>query len=191
MLDAISAEEQLYGAEKGWPEHIAQQRELLRIGYEADKFSLQDLAGKAKWTLLGSYLQSDPALDSSHKKVVRRFTYGPWRQYSEISHVTFRGVHELFVFLNTYDAPHAQREPILERAERELTAHLGRSAAVLLALITEIQATFKFDGHNINSRLHEMWRSIVNFPEGEEMFTLRYKDLMEDNGIGDTATVPI
>lgn len=189
MLDSLKAEEQLYGKEKGWPEFIAQERDRLRIGYEDDGFGVLDLSEKVRWNTLSIYLQSDPALDDEHKKLMRRFSYGPWRQYSEMSHVSFRGVHELFIYLNTDDAPHEQREMILERAEREMTTHLGRAAAILLALLTEIQAAFSFDGHNVNQRLHAAWRGVLQMPEGEEMFNLRYRDLMNVRKILDSPSV--
>ena len=123
--------------------------------------------------------------DSDHKKLMRRFVHGPWRQYSEISHVTFRGVHELFEFLNTDEAPHQYRPAILERAERSITQHLGRAAAVLLAVVTEIQVVYGFAGHNVNARLHAMWRSMVSFPDGEDIYNFHYKALMETNKIMD------
>jgi hypothetical protein len=191
MLAALMAAEELYGKESGWPEYIAQQRGFMRTGYTADGFSEEHLQEKADWVLLGRYLQSPATADSDHKKLMRRFIHGPWRLYSEISHVTFGGVHELFDVLNTGDAPHQYRSAILERAERSLTQHLGRAAAVLLAVVSEIQVVYRFDGHNMNKRLHAMWRAMVNFPDGAEMYSLHYKALMEANKITDAPSDPL
>jgi hypothetical protein len=191
MLAALRADEELYGKESGWPEYIAQQRGFIRTGYTADGFREEHLQDKADWVLLSRYLQSPAADDSDHKKLMRRFIHGPWRQYSEISHVTFRGVHELFEVLNTDAAPHQHRSAIFERAERSLTQHLGRTATVLLAVISEIQAVYRFEGHSVNARLHAMWREMVNFSEGKEMYTLHYKALMETNRITDVLSDPL
>ncbi len=201
MLAALKVDEDQYGTEKGWPEYIKQQRELLQIGYTADGFTYSELHSKDDWVLLGRYLPSLPADDSDHQKLVRRFTFGFWRQYSEISHVTFRGVHELFEFLNREDAPHYYRPAIsaraeraltqhIGRAERALTQHIGRAAAVLVALITEIQAAYRFTGHNVNSRIHEAWRGMVNFPDGEDIYNFHYKALMEAKKIVDVPSDP-
>lgn len=191
MLAALGEEEALHGSEKGWPEYIRQQRDILRIGYEADNFDEEALKQKAEWQTLSRYLQSPPADDSEHKMLMRRLTYGHWRQYSEMSHMTFRGVHELFEMLNTEEAPHEFRPSILERAERSLTMHLGRAAALLLAAVTEAQAAYRFEGHDVNARIHAMWRGMVAFPEGQDMYDARYNALIEQKGIKDMPSDPL
>ncbi len=189
MLASLQDEELLYCNQAGMTEFITQQREMLRIGYTSDGFTAADLHEQADWVLLGAYLSSKPQ-DTAHKALFRRFLHGQWRQYSEISHVTFRGIHELFEVLNTDNAPHDVRPAILERAERALTQHLGRSAAVLLAVLTEIQAVYHFEGHNINSRLHAMWKGLCQFPDGLDLFQQHYEGLLARKHITDTPSDP-
>ena len=177
MLASLKEEEELYGNEIGWPEYIAHQRYLLRINWSSNGIRDEQLKQKVEWLLLSRYLQSHPAKDSTHKKLMRRFVHGPWREYSEISHVTFRGVYQLVEVLNFSDTAHQRRPAVLEGAERSIGQHLGRAATILLALLTEIQVVYRFKGHNVNARLHAMWRNAVSFYEGEEIFNLHYKEL--------------
>lgn len=79
--------------------------------------------------------------------------------------------------------PHEER-PKLEQAHRKaLSSHIIRAGVVLLAIITELQAYFHFDGASINARIHEIWNALMLAFEVRELYEEHYKRLMEDKGI--------
>ena len=49
--------------------------------------------------------------------------------------------------------------------------------------LTEVQAHFRFDGANINKRLHEVWNALIPVPEIKELYDASYAQLMKDKGI--------
>ncbi len=64
-----------------------------------------------------------------------------------------------------------------------LFLHISRVAAILLCIVTEVQAHFKFDGANINERIHEMWDVIQPVAEIKELYSDRYQRLMHERNI--------
>ena len=64
-----------------------------------------------------------------------------------------------------------------------VSAHLGRAATVLLCLITELQAHCRFEGANINERIHNIWKTLLPLFEANELYEERYAKLMEERGI--------
>ncbi len=79
--------------------------------------------------------------------------------------------------------PHEQRPKIDEAHLGMVFLHLSRVAAILLCIITEIQAHFKFDGANINERIHEMWNVLIPVAEIQELYRDRYERLMHERNI--------
>jgi len=67
--------------------------------------------------------------------------------------------------------------------ETMLSIHIPRIAAVLLCMLTEVQAYFRFDGAHIGQRLHQVWNALLPAPEVKELYDLRYGKLMSDKGI--------
>ena len=67
--------------------------------------------------------------------------------------------------------------------ETMLSIHIPRIAAVLLCMLTEVQAYFRFDGARIGQRLHQTWNALLPAPEVKELYDLRYAKLMSDKGI--------
>ncbi|MGA9475931.1 MAG: hypothetical protein WBV36_25925 [Terriglobales bacterium] len=63
--------------------------------------------------------------------------------------------------------------------------HIPRVAAILLCIVTELQAYFSFDdnGARINERIHEMWTALMPVFEVKELYDERYALLMKDTGI--------
>lgn len=60
---------------------------------------------------------------------------------------------------------------------------VSRAAAILLCLLTEVQAYFRFDGARINERLHQVWNALIVVPEIKELYDKRYATLMTKKGI--------
>ena len=86
--------------------------------------------------------------------------------------------------------PYLERDlPIEERPKLEemslllIFDHMTRAAAILLCILTELQAYFKFDGARINERLLEVWNVLMTAPEVKDLFDSRYAHLMQDRGI--------
>lgn len=143
---------------------------------------------KKPWPLLGEYLRAQE--DTPHRQMLRKLTLGFWKEYSSLSHASFDGLLGLFPFISVDCVPHEIRESILDAGERHITMHLGRAAGLLLCLLTEIQAYYRFEGANINARLHEIWRPLNEIPEVHELFDYRYRELMKARGITDRPSDP-
>jgi hypothetical protein len=60
---------------------------------------------------------------------------------------------------------------------------MARASAILLCILTELQAYFRFDGARINERVHDVWNALVIAPEVKDLFDSRYAQLMQDKGI--------
>ena len=61
--------------------------------------------------------------------------------------------------------------------------HIGRTALVLLSIVTEVQCWFRFKGSDINSRILDCWDGLLLIPEAGEIYENRYKVLMPSKGI--------
>lgn len=184
VLAALHSDEERYGSDPKWKRWIQEHRQQAIEECRLSGVTAADLSDKESWPLLGTYLRANPT-DTPHKNFLRRFTKGFWYEYSEISHATFRGLKEGAAYLLQDRAPHEKREDIQNRAELDMSNHMGRAAGLLLSLLTEIQAKFKFEGHNINKRLHKAWRDVQPFFEIKELYDNRYKLLMEQSNITD------
>ena len=80
--------------------------------------------------------------------------------------------------------PHEERDKIDEQHfPRFLSLHIARAAAILLCIVTELQAQFRFDGASINERIHKMWQALIPVFEVKELFDERYSQLMKDRRI--------
>lgn len=85
--------------------------------------------------------------------------------------------------------PHDDRPKLDEIYPKILSMHIARAAAILLCIITELQAYFRFDddGARINERIQEMWKVLMPVFEVKELYEERYKQLMQDRRIGTRA----
>ncbi len=50
-------------------------------------------------------------------------------------------------------------------------------------LLTEVQAYFRFEGADINKRLHDVWKALNVAFEIKELYQKRYRKLMKAKGI--------
>ena len=81
------------------------------------------------------------------------------------------------------DVPHEHREKVDEKSLNVIFGHIARAAAILLCILTELQAYFRFDGARINERLYEVWNALVGAPEIKDLYEARYAKLMRDRKI--------
>jgi hypothetical protein len=54
---------------------------------------------------------------------------------------------------------------------------------MLLCIVTEVQAYFRFDGARINERIHEVWQALKPAFEVKELYDQRYGQLMKSTRI--------
>ena len=70
-----------------------------------------------------------------------------------------------------------------EHSGRVFSLHLLRVVGVLLCILTEIQAKFRFQGAHINERLVKGWDAVSAALEVKRLRDLRYDQLMKDSSI--------
>lgn len=183
-LDALDADERRYGGNADWDGYIAKRRNYLDTMLRHDGFKMSDVQAAKMWPTLSAYLRVKKATaPTPHQDFLKKLTYGFWQEYSAMAHGTYDGLMPTAVFYAPKEVPHEERPQIDEAYERMIFTHISRMAAILLCMLTEVQAYFKFDGANINPRLHNVWNVLRRVPEIKELHDARYKKLMKQKGI--------
>ena len=85
-------------------------------------------------------------------------------------------------YLNDF-LSHEDEVKVEDSYELFLSTHVGRSATVLLCLITELQVHCRFEGHNINDRICKIWEALMPLFEAKDLYQGRYAERMKENGI--------
>jgi len=157
------------------------------MGVRSSGLKMVDVSCAPDWPTLGAFAKKlgKGATSTPYQQFLKTFLYGRWREYSALAHATFEGLADKALFLTEDLIPVDSRHKIGEAHPQVMSTHLGRAAAVLLCMVTELQAHFKFDsnGARINERIHEVWNVLVPVPEIKELYDERYKQLMLDSGI--------
>jgi hypothetical protein len=143
------------------------------------------------WQTLGQYVRrkGSGASLTDRQEFLKTFTHMEWRQYSALSHgayegfIGFVGPVPAGAYYITDFLPHEQRPKVDASYDVYLSLHIGRAAAVLLCLITELQAYCKFDGANINERICKLWETLMPLFDAKELYDGRYSQLMKMRGI--------
>jgi hypothetical protein len=185
-LEALGEDERKYAnnPDPRWAEWFKARRDSLELGMRRDGFRLDDVMGQKMWPTLGTYLRPRKNVPfTSHQLFLKHLTYGYWREYSEYSHGTFQGLMRTAMPYLERDLPIEERPKLEERSLLLIFQHIGRAAAILLCILTELQAHFRFDGARINARLCEVWEVLTSAPEIKDLFDSRYSQLMKDKGI--------
>jgi len=146
-----------------------------------------ELSSAISWPTLGKYIsrKQPGGQTTSHQEFLRTFAYGPWREYSAMAHGAFEGLMLVAMYYIADSMPHEDRQKIDEQHPKVLALHIGRVAGVLLCIITELQAYFRFDddGARINARIHAIWNALSPVFEIKELYDERYAQLMKDKGM--------
>ena len=179
LREAIRDDEARYRSDPAWKESLASRREFLEDYMRVEQLTDADLDDrKNKWPLLQQYLNTGP--DTPHKQLLRTFTLSFWKEYSSISHAGYDGLINIFPFIAKDKVPVEERSRILAVGDRLNTMHIGRAAAVLLCLLTEIQHFYKFEGSaRIDERLGEIWAAMLPLYEANELYRSRYHSLLK------------
>jgi hypothetical protein len=183
-LLALETDEKRYGGDPKWDEHIAKRRDFIRMGMRLDGFTPTEVESAKVWPTMSAYLRPDKGVPlTSHQEFLTKLTLGFWQEYSGIAHATFQGLMATAMcFVTDKIAP--EEQPQFDDAfESMLFIHITRVAAILLCILTEVQAYCRFGGARINERLHEIWSALLRVPEVKELYDLRYANLMQDRGI--------
>jgi hypothetical protein len=185
-LESIEEDELKYSgsSDPRWSEWFRRRREALDLGMRRDGFKMGEVLAQKRWPTLGRYLQPRKGVPlTDHQLFLRDLTFGYWREYSEYSHGTFQGLMRTALPYLEHDLPIEDRSKLEERSLLLIFDHMARAAAILLCILTELQARFRFDGARINQRLHQVWNVLVVAPEVKDLFDSRYARLMKDKGI--------
>ncbi len=178
MREEMREKESIHGNDPKWTTYLQSARENLDLRMRRMGYTDKDLDyTKNQWPLLGFYVKSTPK--TAHKEILARMTHGAWKEYSAISHSSFDGILKIMPVLRYETASRENRVQLLTASDRLITLHFGRAAGVLLCLLTEIQWFCKFSGADINKRLANLWNSMTQIPEVEELYSLRYKVLID------------
>ena len=174
-----------YGGQANWDPYIKQQQERLDRSIRSCGLTLAEVSEQQPWKTMGKYLaEKGPGGSlSSHQAFLRTFTYGMWREYSAMAHGGFEGLLNSAVFYTRDAQNHDTRAKMDYAYPRLMSLHMSRAAAVLLCIVTEVQAHFRFDGASIGPRIHRIWNVLMPAFEVKELYDERYQKLMEDRGI--------
>jgi hypothetical protein len=184
LLEGIQEDQVRYGDRPEWDEWIARARDAFDLDIRRLGFTTVEVQAEKEWPTLGKYInmRQTGGTYSSHQLFLRSLLYGQWREYSAMAHGGADGLLGIGVFYISDAMPHEHR-PDEDSFERMFSKHFGQAAGVLLAIITEVQAHFHFDGADINARLHKMWDVLMPVFAVKELYQQRYKQLMADKAI--------
>jgi hypothetical protein len=185
-LLALEEDERKYGKnpDPSWAEWFQKRRQNLEFGMRRDGFKLGDVMAQDRWPTLGAYLRPKKNIQlTDHQLFLKSLTYGYWREYSEYSHGTFQGLMQIAMSYLEHDVPPEERPGLEEKSLRAIFGHMARASAILLCILTELQAYFKFEGARINERVHNVWSALTPAPEVKDLFDSRYAQLMQRRGI--------
>jgi hypothetical protein len=186
-LEALDEDAVRYGGQTEWDEWIAKARALVDEDMRNNGFTEHEVRQASKWPTLGRYVKSPQSggTFSPHQQFLKLLNYGPWREYSALAHGTFDGLLETAVMYITDMLPHEDRPKRDEAHPRRLSTHMSQAAGILISVVTEIQAHFRFDddGARINERILEVWNALMPTFTVKELYNKRYSQLMKDAGI--------
>jgi hypothetical protein len=178
-----------YAGQADRVEYLKERRKAVEILIRLSGFAIDEIM-KLKhdelWPTFGRYINAKQAggVQTVNQQFLKTFTHLEWRQYSALSHAAYEAFIGTvgFVPIGAYYMndflPHEQQDKLDETYTPFMTMHIGRSATVLLCIITELQAHCRFDGANINDRICKVWGALLPFPPARELYDGRYSELM-------------
>lgn len=184
LLEGIDQDQARYGGDPDWDAWIAKCRTNFDFEIRRMNFTVAEVQAEKAWPTLGQYVNMQQAgrTYSPHQQFLKTLLYGKWREYSAMAHGGMDGLLATGIFYIKDAMPHEQR-PTDDEFLRMFSLHVGQAAGVMLAIVTELQAYFNFDGPDINGQIHKMWDVLMpSFPV-RELYKERYKQLMENKGI--------
>jgi hypothetical protein len=184
-LQALEDDETRYGGQPDWDISIAEKRKKIALALRQYNLTTPEVQAQSPWQTMGKYiLQKGPGGTSSpHQAFLKTFTYGMWREYSAMAHGGFEGLLSAVSFYTRDAIPHELRPKMDDIHLRLMSLHMFRAAIILLCVVTEVQAYFRFTDANINARIPRVWTAMTPIFEAKELYDQRYAQLMADRGI--------
>ena len=186
-LTALQEDEARYSGNQQWREQLSEGRRSLEFDMRVHGFTTDQVMAEKRWPTLGMYLQRHNNVPyTAHQEFLKKLTYGYWREYSGMAHGTFEGLMPTACFFTPKDLPDAERQHFDSFiVPQVISQHLVRAPGILLCILTEIQAHFRFvdEGARINQRLHQIWGALLSAAEVKELYDERYAKLMTESGI--------
>jgi hypothetical protein len=191
VVDGLDAERDAHPGDQAWEAWRAERLPFVESYIVRCGFTVADVRAQGKWQTMGSYIgtKGPGGTLTPHQQFLGRFTHLQWKQYSALSHAGYEGFAGLLdpapigSYYMTDFLPHALRPKVEETYELHVSSHLGRAALLLLSIVTELQAYCKFEGHEINLRICQVWDALLPLYEAKELYDGRYEQLMTDKGI--------
>jgi hypothetical protein len=181
-LEALDSDKEHYGGRPDWDADIARRHAMIQQGIALDGFTESEIRSTKTWPTLSGYLR-EIKVPTPHQEFLRKLTFGYWHEYSGMAHATFQGYLPLAIFLTPKDLPHELRPKVDASSGWMISLHISRVSAILLCILTEVQAYCHFDGARINQRLHEIWNALILIPEVKELYDSRYAKRMQEKQI--------
>ena len=178
VRESIQADEARYGSDPDWRAYLKAKRESYKLALRIASFTEADLDDKKnEWPLLGAYLKQKP--DTPHRQLLRTFTLGFWKEYSSISHASYDGLADILPFIGEDVQLVGRRIGDTDVPERYTAMHISRASLLMLCLLTEIQAFYRFEGPaEIDGRLASIWQAMHPLFEVKKLYESRYKGLL-------------
>lgn len=181
----LDEDEARYGGNPNWEGYLKEKRGKIHLELRKYGLTFPEIQSQTPWPTMGKYIadKQPGAVLSPHQEFLKTFTFGMWREYSAMAHGGFEGLLDS-VSAYTRDAiPHESRPIVDEIHHRIMSMHMIRTAVLLLCIVTELQAYFRFSDASINTRIRAVWKELTPAAEAKELYDLRYAKLMEDRGI--------
>jgi hypothetical protein len=181
----LKDDEMRYGGKPEWDEWIKNSKSTIDLSMRGFNATQAEVDAQPDWMTLGKYLsqKGSGGTLNDNQTFLSTFEFGPWREYSALSHGGPEALRDVGMFYRYKEQPFEDRPKIDDALERIRSLHLMRGALVLLATITELQLLFHFRDANIDSRIHKIWNALLQHVEVRELYDERYKALMEQKGI--------
>jgi hypothetical protein len=183
-LQGLDDDAARYGGDPTWDDYIARLRNGIQYGMGLDGITPEEVNAATIWPTLSRYLKPDGKPLTQHQEFLKKLTFGFWQEYSGMAHATFNGLMPIAMFYTPDKIQHEDRDRFYNvNVEQMIATHVVRAAGVLLCMLTEVQAHFRFDGARINVRLHEVWDALLTVPEIKELYDGRYAEVMREKNI--------
>jgi hypothetical protein len=185
FLQGLDEDKARYSGRPEWDEWVAKGQAEVDFEIRKMGFTVADVLAEKEWPTLGKYItrKQKGATLNPHQEFLRTLVYGQWREYSAMAHGGSDGLMRTAIFYVDDSLPHEERAKLEDGHLRLLSMHIGQAAAILLCIVTELQAHFHFDGADIDGRIHKMWDALMPTFVVRELYHERYERLMKDKGI--------
>ena len=179
-LAAMQEDEERYGGQQKWDDWVKRGRDMIDFQVRASHLDMSEVLAATPWPTMGKYISDKKpgGTITPHQEFLKTFTYGQWREYSAMAHGAFEGLMRVGMYYITDSFPHEDRRQVDEQYLKVLSMNIARAAAILLCIITELQAYFHFDGADINERIQKMWHALMPPLEVKELYKERYRQLL-------------